>query len=780
MLAVVVAVSAPVLDPLSGPLGSSPALAETVGQIVVTGNKRVDTETIRTYVSVRPGRPFGAANIDESLQALYATGLFADVKITRQGNNLMVAVVENPIINKVAFEGNKKLSDDQLKTIVESQPRSVMTRAKVQSDVQRILEAYRRSGRFRATVDPKVIELSDNRVDLVFEIDEGAKTGVASISFIGNKAFSDGRLMDVIKTREAGLLSWLRTTDTYDPDRLQSDEELLRRFYYNNGYADFRIVSTVADLDRERNSFFITFTLEEGDKYTFGDIQVESSLATLDPARLRSVVTTRQGKTYSAEAVEKSIEALTIEAAKSGYAFAQVRPRGDRNFESHTISVTYSIEEGPRVYVERLNIRGNTRTRDYVIRREFELAEGDAYNRVLVDRAERRLNNLGFFKTVRITTEPGSSPDRVVVNVDVEEQSTGEVSFGIGYSTSDGVIGDVSVTEKNFLGRGQYVRVSVGGGESQQTQELSFTEPFFLGRRLAAGFDLYNRDLEHNDYRQYDDHTTGGTLRFGLPVTDQATVNLYYTLYNRDLSLGSLSADEVSAAVYDSLGTTVTSMVGASLVYNKLDNNLNPRDGYYARLTQDFAGVGGDVAYSRTKLEGRYYQELYPAWGVVGMLKAQGGIVQGLGEDLSLPDQFFVGGETIRGFQSNGIGPRDKNTDDALGGQYYIAGTAETVFPLPYLPQEVGMSGALFTDVGTLWHVDPGSAQSWETNCNNASNPSTCVDVVSDNAIIRWSAGFGFLWQSPFGPIRADFAWPIAKSEWDQTQVFRLSGGTRF
>lgn len=780
MLAVVVAVTAPVLDPLSGPLGSSPALAETVGQIIVTGNKRVDAETIRTYVSVKAGRPFGAANIDESLQALYATGLFADVKIVRQGNNLVVSVVENPIINKVAFEGNKKLTDEQLQSIVESQPRSVMTRAKVQGDVQRILEAYRRSGRFRASVDPKTIELADNRVDLVFEIDEGDKTGVASISFIGNKAFSDGRLRDVIKTRESGLMSWLRTTDTYDPDRLQSDEELLRRFYYNNGYADFRIVSTVADLDRERNTFFITFTLEEGDRYDFGEINVESSIQSIDPQRLRSVVTTRQGRTYSAEAVERSIEALTIEAARAGYAFAQVRPRGDRNFENHTISVTYSVEEGPRVYVERLNIRGNTRTRDYVIRREFELAEGDAYNRVLVDRAERRLNNLGFFKTVRITTEPGSAPDRVVVNVDVEEQSTGEVSFGIGYSTSDGVIGDISVSEKNFLGRGQYVRISVGGGESQSSQELSFTEPFFLGRRLAAGFDVYNREYDHNDYRQYDDHTTGGNLRFALPVTDEATVNVYYTLYNRDLSLGSLDAEDVSAAVYDSLGESVTSLAGFSLVYNKLDNNMNPRDGYYARLTQDFAGLGGDVSFSRTKLEGRYYKELYPAWGIVGMLKAEGGIVQGLGEDLSLPDQFFVGGETIRGFASSGIGPRDKNTGDALGGQYYMAGTAEAVFPLPYLPSEIGMSGAVFSDMGTLWHVDPGSAQTWETNCGTTSNPSTCVDVVSDDATLRWTAGFGLLWKSPFGPIRADFAWPIAKSKWDETQVFRLGGGTRF
>ncbi|MGH2340055.1 outer membrane protein assembly factor BamA [Segnochrobactraceae bacterium EtOH-i3] len=780
MLAVVVAVSAPVLDPLSGPLGAGPALAETVGQVIVTGNKRVDAETIRTYVSVKPGRPYGAANIDESLQSLYATGLFADVKIVRQGNNLVVSVVENPIINKVAFEGNKKLTDEQLQSIVESTPRSVMTKAKVQGDVQRILESYRRSGRFRATVDPKVIELSDNRVDLVYEIDEGDKTGVSSISFIGNKAFSDGRLLDVIKTRESGILSWIRTSDTYDPDRLQADEELLRRFYYNNGYADFRIVSTVADLDRERNSFFITFTLEEGDKYDFGEINVESSLQTLNPDQLRKVVKSRPGKTYSAEAVEKSIEALTIEAAKAGYAFAQVRPRGDRNFENHTISVTYSVEEGPRVYVERLNIRGNTRTRDFVIRREFELAEGDAYNRVLVDRAERRLNNLGFFKTVRITTEPGSAPDRVVVNVDVEEQSTGEVSFGIGYSSSDGVIGDVSVSEKNFLGRGQYVRIAIGGGESQSTQELSFTEPFFLGRRLAAGFDLYNRQFDHNDYRSYDDQTTGGNLRFALPVTDQMTFNVYYTLYNRDLSLGSLSASEVSAAVYDSLGESVTSMAGFSLVYNALDNNMNPRDGFYARLTQDFAGIGGDVAFSRTKLEGRYYQELYPAWGVVGMLKAEGGIVQGLGQDLTLPDQFFIGGETIRGFASSGIGPRDSNTDEALGGQYYIAGSAEAVFPIPYLPQEVGFSGAVFSDMGTLWNVDSGSAQTWATNCNTPSNPSTCVNVVADDAILRWTAGFGVLWKSPFGPIRADFAWPITMSKWDQPQVFRLGGGTRF
>lgn len=771
-----VMVVAPVTLPDALLLGAAPARAATVSAIEVVGNGRVDVETVRTYVTIRPGRPFGAADIDESIKALYATGLFADVQISQQGSRLVVSVKENPIINRISFEGNRRQSDQTLEGVIESKPRAVLTRSRVQSDVQRILAAYRQSGRFRATVEPKIIELPQNRVDLVFEINEGDKTGVSSITFIGNKAFSDGRLRDVVRTRESGLLSFLRTTDSYDPDRLAADQELLRQFYYNHGYADFRIISAVADLDREQNTFFITFTVEEGEPYTFGDINVESSLAALDPEKLKAVILTRKGDTYSSSVVEKSLEAMTIQAAELGYAFAQVRPRGDRNYEDHTISITYSIDEGPRVYVERINVVGNTRTRDYVIRREFDLVEGDAFNRILLDRAERRLNNLGFFKTVRITTEPGSAPDKVVVNVVVEEQSTGELSFGAGYSTSDGVLGEITLSEKNFLGRGQYVRAMVGGGESRQEFELSFTEPYFLGRRIAAGFDFYARELEETDYRSYDETNIGGGVRAGFPLTEAVTLNLFYNIDSSDVWIPRNQRRRVSVAILDASGENLTSLVGYEFVYNTLDSLIEPRDGLYGFFQQEFAGIGGDSQFIRTKVQGRAYREVWADWGVVGMVKGEAGSIYGLGKDLLTTDQFFIGGETIRGFQTSGIGPRDERTDDALGGRLYVAGTAEATFPLPYVPQELGFAGALFTDAGTLWDVDP----SIEKLRRRVNGKVRTVNVVSNDPTIRWSAGFGLAWKSPFGPIRADLAWPIVSDKYDETQVFRISGGTRF
>ncbi|PTW61144.1 Beta-barrel assembly machine subunit BamA [Breoghania corrubedonensis] len=743
------------------------AEAAVARAIVVRGNTRVEDETVRSYVTVKPGRPFGPADIDESIKALFATGLFANVDIAQSGGNLVVTVTENPIINRISFEGNKKLSDEALTGVVQSKSRAVLTRARIQSDVQRILEAYRRSGRFRATVEPKIIDRSNNRADLVFEINEGTKTGVERITFIGNKNFSDGRLRDEIRTRQSGFLSWLRTTDIYDPDRLNADQELLRRFYYKHGYADFRIVSAVADLDREQNVFYVTFTVDEGDKYTFGDVDVVSSLQGVNNDTLSSYVRTHSGDTYNSEEVEKTLEDLTIEAANRGYAFAQVRPRADRNYENHTISISYYIEEGPRVYVERINIRGNDRTREYVIRREFDIAEGDAYNRVLLDKAERRLKNLKYFKDVKITSERGSSPDRVIVNVDVEEQSTGEVSFGIGYSTSDGVIGDVSLTEKNFLGRGQYVRVAVGGGTDKRTYDFNFTEPFFLGRRISLSLEAYQHVYEDNSVRDYTQRQTGGGFGFGLPLRDdELKLNLFYKIYQTKIT--DLSSD-ASKVLQDAEGDYLTSLVGYSLVYNTLDDNSNPREGIYAKFQQEFAGVGGDSRYLKTTVEGRYYQELIPDWGVVGMLKGTAGQIQGIGKRLKFTDQFFIGGETIRGFETNGIGPRDMGNSDkeALGGTYYFAATAEATFPFPGVPEEFGLAGAVFADAGSLWGIDDNLK-------------SKADKLVSDDFDLRASVGFGILWKSPFGPLRADFAVPVMKNDSDETQIFRIGGGTRF
>ncbi|MEP3303503.1 MAG: outer membrane protein assembly factor BamA, partial [Roseibium sp.] len=680
----------------------------------------------------------------------------------------------------VSFEGNKKLKDDALKTAVRSTERSMLTSAKVQTDVQNILEAYRRSGRYGASVDPKIIDRSNNRVDLVFEINEGDKTGVERITFIGNSSFSDGRLRDVIRTRESGLLSWLRSTDTYDPDRLSADQELLRQYYFKKGYADFRIVSASADLDREQNVFHVTFTVDEGEEYTISDVEVVSSLAEVDPEALRSQVRTRAGQTFNSLRVEQSVEDITVKVAENGYAFAQVRPRGSRDYENKTISLTYYIEEGPRAYVERINIIGNDRTREYVIRREFDLAEGDAFNRALVDKAERRLNNLGFFERVSITTAQGSAADRVVINVQVDEKPTGEVSFGVGYSTTDGIVGDISITEKNFLGRGQFVKVAVGGGTDTQSYEFAFVEPFFMGRRIALDLDVYKKVTDANDYRSYDEDKIGGGFGFSLPLREEElTLRLYYKIFQSEISdpdnlatgLSDCSNNsDLSPAICDSLGTYLTSLAGYTLVHSTLNNNLNPTDGIYASFGQEFAGLGGDSYYIKTTAEARAYKEILADYGVVGKASIKGGHITAIGDErLRVSEQFMVGGNIIRGFENQGIGPRDATTEDAIGGTMYVAATVETTFPFPAIPDEFGLSGAVFADAGSLWDADSDLINAVGSN-----------GVVSNDFELRASVGAGIRWNSPFGPLRADFAWPVVKDDADKTQLFRLSGGTRF
>ena len=757
------------------------AAAATVSRVTVNGNQRVDDETIRAYLSIKPGRSFSAQDVDQSLKSLFETGLFSDVSIVPRGGALVVTVVENPLINKIAVEGNKKFKDDQIKGVIQSRERSVFTRSRIQSDVQRVLELYRRSGRFRASVEPKVIELPQNRVNVVIEVTEGPKTDVARISFIGNKAFSDSKLRNVVDTRQTNILSFLRSGDSYDPDRLAADEQKIRRFYLERGYADFQVISSIADLDRERNTFFITFSMEEGERYRFGAIDVDSVVAGVDPESLRRLAVAYEGDIYSSKAVERSLEAITIELASSGYAFAQVRPRVDRNFEERTIGITFVVDEGPRAYIERINIRGNDRTVDYVIRREFDIAEGDAFNRVMIDRAERRLRNLGYFKSVRITTEPGSAPDRVVVNVDVEEQPTGELSFGAGYSTSDGIVGDISLTERNFLGRGYRVTAKIGGGESSNTYEFGFTDPMFLGRRISAGFNVFQKEFDdNNDFRNYDYKQTGGGLTFGLPITENFKVQVGNKLDAQEIDVKNFTPGDVltncpagvSRAICQAAGDTFVSSVFYSLIYNSLDNNKAPRDGIYAKFTQEFAGVGGDVNFLRTTGTASYYKELIPDPGIVGLLKIQGGHIQGLnGDDVRLIDAFYRGGETIRGFATSGIGPRDAGTGagdtDALGGKIYIAGTAEVQFPIPVLPPELGFSGAVFADAGTVYDTDI--------------DPSILASgAINDDSSIRSSVGGSILWNSPLGPLRADFAYVLSKENYDEEQFFRFGGGTRF
>ena len=843
LLAALVLFAMPVAATLAAGLVSSPALAQTLDSIQVEGNRRVEVATIRSYFKAGPDGRLDQGHIDDGLKALIETGLFQDVRINQAGGRLVVTVVENPVIGRVAFEGNKKVKDEQLTSEIQSKPRGTLSRPMVQSDAQRIAEIYRHAGRYDVAVVPEIIEQPNNRVDLIFTITEGNKTGINSIEFVGNTTYSSYRLKDVIKTRESNLLSFLGGSDVYDPDRIEADRDLIRRYYLKHGFADVQVVAALTEYDPQRKGFMVTFKIEEGQQYRVASVTFQSSIAALDGNALSRFSRVNVGSLYNAEALEKSVEEMQIEASRRGFAFAVVRPRGDRNFEAHTVSIVFAIDEGPRTYIERINVRGNTRTRDYVIRREFDLSEGDAYNRALVDRAERRLKNLDFFKSVKITNEPGSSSDRIVLNVELEEKSTGDFSISGGYSTTDGPLVEVSIAERNLLGRGLYGKASVTYGQFARGVSLSFVEPYLLDYRVALGLDTYYREQLPNQFISYGTKTIGFSPRIGLQLREDLSLQLRYSIYEQSISLPSflascnntttngllafnpspawVAANGTAAALNNGAvdasglglwcysfgqaslpvrkelaqGSTLTSSVGYSLDYNTLDNNKNPTDGLLFDFRQDFAGVGGDVTYLKSAIDGKYYTPLVA--DIVGLIHVQGGILTPVGNNgIRMLDQFQMGPNLVRGFAPNGIGPRDINpfgTQDALGGTKYWGASLELQMPFWFLPKEVGLKGAIYADAGGLY--DYQGPTSWAAtgevnvpgcipptnNPNLPPAPGTCLGLQFDpQNIIRTSVGVGLIWQSPFGPLRFDYAIPLTKGPHDVVQQFKFGGGTSF
>ncbi len=782
-----------------GPLGMRTAMAQSIARIVVEGNKRVDADTIRSYVVPNAS---GAAR-DESIQALFGTGLFRDVTIRRSGNTLIVRVEEFPVISRVIFRGNRKLPDAALAGTVASQPRGIYNEAQVDSDVARIESTYRRSGREQVSVSVDAKLLEDGRVDVIFNINEGEKTKVSSIVFEGNEKFSDYRLKRVITTRESGLLSFLRTTDIYDPDRLDADRELLRRFYHKNGYIDFEVLSAEGTFDAQKNTYTITFVVDEGQRYSIGDVVIETVLSEIGSDTLVGLVRTETGDVYDGDDVQKTIEDLSIEVAKRGFAHVDVRSRAERNPDIASVDLTYVIDEGQRIYVERIDIRGNDRSRDYVIRREFDMVEGDAYNRALSDKALRRLRNLNYFNKVDIETEPGSAPDKVVLVVNVDEKSTGSLSAGVGYSDKS-VVGDVTFRERNFMGRGQLVALKTSYGKDVRSFEFSFVEPFFLDQRVSLGLSANHSTSGSTSYRRYKINNTGGSIQLGLPIReDELTLYLKYSIEQRDIKLSDsvlsdieksvkkrndiieenkkLAAgqkktvpdatsckDYISRALCSALDKSTASIAGISLVYNTLDSTQEPSKGYYVKLSGDVAGLGGDVKFLRGTVHASAFYPFSEDLSFVGMVRVRAGMVRGWSgdKDMRLIDNFFQGGDVIRGFGSLGYGPRDKLRRDALGGTVYYNATTEVRFPIPFLPEELGFSTALFADAGTLF--DPGNVGDLKAG-----------EYYDDHAI-RASVGGSLIWRSPFGPVRADFSKVVKKKPYDKAQWFRIGAYSRF
>ncbi|MBT8001946.1 MAG: outer membrane protein assembly factor BamA [Rhodospirillales bacterium] len=732
-----------------------------VRNVIVEGAQRVDPATVRSYLLLRSGDTFDPARIDRSLKSLFATGIFADVSLQRNGDDLIVTVIENPVINRIAFEGNDKFTDDALNEEMNLRPRVIYTRTKVQKDVKRMLTLYRQSGRFAAVIEPKLIKLEQNRVDIVFEINEGKPTDIQNIRIVGNTKFKDSRLRQVIQTEETRWGRFLSSTTSYDPDRLTLDRELLRRFYLKNGYADFRVISALAELTPDRRNFFITFTVEEGERYKFGKIDVDTRLRDLKPEQVKQVIEIEPGAWYDSTKIDKGVNRITSQVGTLGYAFVEVRPRVRRDQKTKTISIKYEINEGPRVFVERIDVSGNVRTLDKVIRREFKLVEGDGFNAAKMRRSRQRLQNLNFFEKVAVEQVPGSAPDKNIIKVSVEEKSTGSVSFGAGYSSTNGPLADVGLEEKNFLGRGQLVKFNIVIAAEKSQVDIGFREPYFLGREITAGVDIFRTRTDRQDTSSLDTDEYGASTLFSYPILESLSQRWGYSVKQTKITDVSSNASQVIIDAQNDNKKRLISEIRHTLRLEKRDNIVNPTDGYTVGFTTAYAGLGGDATFVRNSLSGKYFYPVADQW--VFSLVGSAGWAIGVGEEVSFLDRLFLGGSKVRGFDSAGIGPRDNVKGDALGAEWVYSGQIELDFPVG-LPDSFRVTGKVFTDFGSAGGIE-------EANPNGSS--------IDKSSSFRASVGFGFQWVSPFGPVGLDFAVPYLKEEFDQTEFVRFNFGAR-
>ena len=736
----------------------------SIASIRIEGNQRIEAGTIRSYMLVQPGDPFDPDKIDRTLKTLYSTGLFKDVSLTREGGVLVAKVVENPIVNRIAFEGNRKLNDDQLKPELQLRARAVFTPQLAAADRQRLLDLYAKRGRFGATIEPKIIRLDQNRVDVIFEVNEGETTLTSRIAFVGNHAYSESRLREVINSREQAFYRIFSTSDEYDPEKVNFDKELLRRFYLKNGYADFEVKSTSAELTPDRRAFFVTFNIVEGERYRVGSVSVTSKLAKVEGPGLRRDVPIDPGDIYDGDVVEKTAQALQDELQNRGFSFVDVKPEIARDKTKKTVDLVFSVEDGPRVYIERLDIVGNTRTKDKVIRREFRLAEGDAFNVATLRRSRQRLQDLGYFNSVQVQPTPGSAPDKVILTTAVDEKATGELSLGGGYSTDSGALLQTGLRERNLIGTGIDANISGVLAQTRSQVNLGVTDPYFLDRNLVAGFDAFLVRNNNQDISAYSERRTGGDLRIGYEFNEHLRQAFTYTLVDRNVYNVQPGA---SLYIVNQAGTSLLSQIGQTLALDYRDSRTDPHAGFLVRLGTDFAGLGGTARYARTKLDGNYFIPLEAItgdsdWNLA--LTAGVGYLAQLGKQEKIIDRFFLGGDNLRGFQSGGAGPHaaGATTVDSVGGRFIYTQSTELRFPLPISP-DLGLSGRAFVDVGGLTQVTQ-----------------LAGTTVTDYASPRVGAGVGVAWKTPFGLINLDLAEAVVKRKYDQTQLFRFGFGTRF
>ena len=731
--------------------------SQTIEFIRVEGTQRVEEETVRAYMVVQEGMADDVDLVDRSVKTLFGSGLFSDVTIRRSEGGLVVSVVENPIVNRVSFEGNSAINDDSLTKEGELQPRQVYTRARVQDDVERFIEIYRQSGYFASRIEPKVIQLPQNRVDVIFEINEGPVTGIRSINFLGNKAFDDDRLREEIITSETRWWRFFSSTDSYDPDRLNYDRQRLRRFYLSKGYADFRVINSSAELTRNGEEFFGVFNIDEGRLFTFGPGKVSSTVESIDVESLQSAIVHEEGSKYDLRKIEDTEDALTKLLGEKGFAFADIRARTRRDREANLILVEYVIEEGPRVYIERININGNDRTQDEVLRREIRISEGDAFNRVLLERSRRNLRALGYFSSVEIEESPGSEEDKTIIDVNVVEQSTGELTFGVGYSSAESLTTEFAIAERNLLGKGQKLNLRVGVSSEVQRYSLSFTEPFFLDRRLAAGFSLFNTENDYDNEADLETRSTGVGAQVAFPLSEDGRLSLFINLSEDEL-LNTSTSSLVNPSYQD-----FKQELGYYFSIDKRDDAIDPTAGWNFGFGQDLAGPAGDITFLRSTMVANYYYEIAEGWLFHG--RGTAGLIYDYdGGTVNYSDRFFKGGSSFRGFDRSGVGPRQISTGYSLGANRYVVATTEVSLPLG-IPKDVGMKANAFIDFGFLGDTD---------------SVSSVANDIEDEFAFRATTGLSISWRSPFGPVRFDFARALAKEDYDDTRFFRFSVGTRF
>lgn len=728
-----------------------------IRDIQVDGLQRVENETVMSYLDIDKSKVVSEDKMDESLKHLYATGLFEDVSfsVTPDGT-LVIKVVESPVIGERVFDGADKIDASLLEKEVQSMPRGTYSKAKVQEDVQRILDVYKRNGRYATAVDPKIIKRDNNTVDLIFEIEEGPAASIEKVNFVGNAHYSSDDLQNEIMSKESRWYRIFSNAENYDAEKTNYDSELLRRFYLRHGYADFRVVSSVAELSPDKTSFVLTYVLDEGPRYRVTDVAIVSEIKDVDTASLSESLLFEVGDYYNAELVEKSILEITESLGKKGFAFVDVEPKLERNPADSSLALTFTIKEGARVFVDKINITGNTRTDDDVIRREFRIAEGDAFNASKIRASRRNVENLDYFSKVDIQTVPSADSNKADINVDVQEKSTGYFNVGVGYSTVNGALVRTGVTENNFQGRGQQLGLDIGVSQRAQDYNINFTEPYFLGRRLSAGIDLFHTSEDYQDEGSYDSASTGGRLRLGWKYTDDLSQYVRYTLRRDKIED---VADDASIYIKEEEGSYTGSIFGQTLVYDKRDSAINPKEGYYLSFGNDIAGAGGDEKFYKFDVKAYKYYTLSDYYTFKFFVN--GGYIAGFGDkDVRLSNRYYLGGYNMRGFEYAGIGARDRYTDDALGGNWMIYTGAEMSFPIGL--DELGVRGRTFVDVGALGKPD---------NMDPA--------IVEYSSSPRVSTGVGVTWQSPMGNIDIDLAFPVVKEDYDKTEVFRLNFGTR-